>query len=85
MIAMLMKKKAGQRPTFHKMKIKGISKFLSLLKVKRLLSEGEGAFTGGISPYGNLDPRSVLMARKGLASDGVNSIYPIDCLILSNP
>ena len=85
MIAMLMKKKAGQRPTFHKMKINAGSKFLSLLKVKRLLIEGEGAFTGGISTDGNLDPRPVPMARKGLESDGVNSIYPIECLILSNP
>ena len=82
---MLMKKKAGQRPTFHKMKIKVLSKFLSLLKVKRLLIQEEGAFTGGISPYGNLGPRPVAMARKGLGSDGVNSIYPIESLILSNP
>lgn len=82
---MLMKKKAGQRPTFHKMKTNGVSKFLSLLKVKRLLIQGEGAFTGGITPYGNLDPRPIAIAREGLKSDGVSSIYPIECLILSNP
>lgn len=35
-----MKKKAGQRPTFHKMKIKAGSKFLSPIKVKRLVGEG---------------------------------------------
>lgn len=49
MIAILMKKKAGQRPTFHKMKIKAGSKFLSLLKVKRLLREGNQGFEGLIS------------------------------------
>lgn len=82
---MLMKKKAGQRPTFHKMKIKAGSKFLSLLKVKRLLREGDGAFSGGISTSGKLDPRPVPMAKKGAESERVNSIYPIECLIFSNP
>ncbi len=85
MIAVLMKKKAGQRPTFHKMKINTESKFLSLLKVKRLLIQGEGAFTGRISPHGNLDPRPVLMTWKDLGSGGVNSIHPIERLIFSNP
>lgn len=85
MIAVLMKKKAGQRPTFHKMKIKAGSKFLSLLKVKRLLREGEGAFSGRIYTSGNFDPGPIPMARIGPESDRANPTYPIECLILSNP